>query len=57
MHEETIAAWNEGKDILYRTRRNDGKWTGWRSFRKACKKGNPPWPWDYPVSSEWMVKE
>jgi hypothetical protein len=56
MYEYEKESFAEGKDILYRQWLSiPKKWTGWKSFRKACKNGNPPWPWDYPVSTEWKV--
>lgn len=41
-------AFNAGYDILYRVKhsRSRGRFGGWRSFRKALTKGNPPWPWE-----------
>lgn len=44
-------------DILYRQLKGNKNWTGWKSFRKTCREGNPPWPWNYPCSVEWKTKE
>lgn len=58
MHEYEKQAFMEGKDIIFRQWiEPKKKWSGWKSFRKVCAKGNPPWPWEYPVSTEWKVKE
>lgn len=59
MHEYELDAWANGKDILFRQWvENKKKWSGWKSFRKLCNSGAcPPFPWDYPVSTEWKVKD
>jgi hypothetical protein len=43
-----------GIDILFRVSRQDGKMTGWKSFRKVCETNpGPMWPWEYPQNVEW----
>ncbi len=45
---EAKEAFGAGYDILYRIKRSGtrARFGGWRSFRKALKAGNPPWPWE-----------
>ena len=58
MYEYEKMSFAEGKDILFRQWiEPKKKWSGWKSFKNAVKRGNPHWPWDYPVSTEWKVKE
>lgn len=59
---EAKKAFNEGYDILYRIKpsRTGARFGGWRSFRKAVLKGNPPWPWEmvgspYIGAVEWQI--
>ena len=64
-----VKKWTESKikeqfalnniDIMYRVYASIKKrWSGWKSFKRSVKTGNPPWPWDMPHEKvEWKVKK
>ncbi|MFA5136959.1 MAG: hypothetical protein WC489_06260 [Patescibacteria group bacterium] len=61
---EAKKAFNEGHDIRYRIKPSGtgARFGGWRSFRRAVLKGNPPWPWEMVGSPhigavEWQIEK
>ncbi len=57
-HQKDLAArYKRGEiDIRFRVRRNDGKWSGWFSLRRAQVYGPLPFPWDI-VATEVEYRE